>query len=186
VPKTPLPLAVDTQFLYGAPGAGLGGTAELTLEADPNPYPELKGYHFGLVQEKLTPRLVPLTLPEANAAGHAEVAVALNEAPDTSLDLHAVIRVAVSEPGGRPTRKSVTLPVETRPLSIGIKGLFDGNRLAQASDGGFSIIAVDRGGHPVAAPSLHYRLVRERSSYRWYIQNGRANFKVTMRDEQLK
>ena len=186
IPKTPLTIAVDSQFLYGAPGADLGGTADMTIEVDPNPYPQLSGYHFGLVQDKLTPRLVQLSLPTSDARGHAELPIDLAEAPDTSLDLHAVIRVAVSEPGGRPTREALTLPVQTHPFAIGIKPNFDGNQMPERSDGGFAIVAVDRAGQRVAAPHLHYEIVRERTSYSWYLHEGTARFRVTVRDEKVK
>ncbi len=181
----PTTVAVDSQFLYGAPGAGLAGTAELTLEADPKPYPSLAGYQFGRVGDRVTPRLVPLVLPVADAVGKAAVAIDLADVPDTSLDLQATIAVAVSEPGGRPTRKSISLPVASRAFAIGIKPQFANDQLPEKSDGAFDVIAVDRAGAKVAAPTLRYSFVRERVSYRWYLHDGSAQYQLTVRDEKL-
>ena len=52
-PGIPLDLAVDAQFLYGAPAVGLHGEADISISRDENPIAGAGGYSFGLIDEKV-------------------------------------------------------------------------------------------------------------------------------------
>ncbi|WP_431267940.1 MG2 domain-containing protein [Dankookia sp. P2] len=55
VPGQPLAVPLAARFLYGAPGAGLTGSAELRLQAQRSPFAQHKDYVFGLVDEDPPP-----------------------------------------------------------------------------------------------------------------------------------
>ena len=55
--EEPIALAVDGQFLYGAPAAGLKGEAEARIVRDMNPVANAKGYSFGLLDEKFEEKI---------------------------------------------------------------------------------------------------------------------------------
>jgi uncharacterized protein YfaS (alpha-2-macroglobulin family) len=182
----PFELLAQARFLYGPPGAGLSGTAELSLQPDPAPYPQHKGFRFGLVQDSVEAKLEQLEMPATDAAGQARVAVKLPKLPDTTRALRAEIRVAVSEPGGRPTRKSITVPVRTKAYAIGLRPHFEGGRVGDGQTADFDVLAVGPDGTPVAKPGLTWELFEERTTYQWYLQNGRYNYRSSTRDIPVK
>ncbi len=190
-PGHPFDLLVTSRFLYGAPAAGLGGTADVALEEDSDPYPAYKGYHFGLVQESMTGRVKELVLPPGDAEGKAHLTVDLPPQPDTTKPLRATIHVAVSEPGGRPTRKAISIPVRSQPYAIGIKANFGaanarGGQLGEGQTAGFEIVAVDGHGGRLAKSNLTWELLAEHSDFRWYYDGKRYSYRVTERDQSVR
>ncbi|CAK0776565.1 alpha-2-macroglobulin [uncultured Gammaproteobacteria bacterium] len=185
-PGKPFEAVVKARFLYGPPAAGLTGKAEVSLQADPTPYPALRGYSFGLTQETVTPRVLEQKFSATDAEGVSKLAIEVPPAPDTTRPLRAEIRIAVAEPGGRPSRKSLSVPVRTQPYAIGIKPRFDSHRVGEDQDAGFDLLAVDPTGAPIVKDGLAYDLVSEKREYRWFMDHGRYNFRVYTRDQGLK
>lgn len=185
-PGKPFEVLAQARFLYGPPGAGLSGTAEVSLQPDPLPYPQHKGFRFGLAQDNFEARLEQLEMPVTDAQGQARVAVKLPKLPDTTRALRAEIRVAVSEPGGRPTRKAITVPVRTKSYAIGLRPHFEGGRVGEGQEAAFDVLAVGPDGTPLAKPGLNWELVEERTTYQWYLQNGRYNYRSSTRDVPVK
>ncbi len=177
----PFGLTIASRYLYGAPAAGLDGTARVQLEANPNPYPAFAGYRFGLVQETLTARAQDLSVPATDALGVANVPVALPVIPDTTRPLKARFEVAVQEPGGRPTRQTLTVPVRHQPFAIGLKPLFGDNRVGEGQDAAFDVIALTPEGIATDRNDLVAELFEEEYTYQWFIRDGRYAYRTTVR-----
>lgn len=185
VPEESADAIVDARFLYGPPGAGLGGKAEVSLGPDAQPYSEWRGYRFGLARENTTARLVNLEFPTTDETGRARVPVVLPPLPDTTRPLKAEIRVEVTEPGGRPTRARVEIPVRHQPFQIGIKPGFEGGAIAENGLAAFDLVALDPTGTPVAVQGARYELVAEHHQYQWYFEDGQYNYRTIVSEEQI-
>lgn len=185
-PGTPLEVLAKARFLYGPPAAGLDGSAEVALQPDPNPYPQHPGYRFGLAQETVTTKVEEQEFPGTDEAGQAVVSVDLPPLPDTTRPLRAEIRVSVAEPGGRPTRQSVIVPVRTQPFAIGLKPRFEGGRIGEGQAAGFEVLALAPDGTPTARSGLAWELIEEQTTFHWYYADGRYNYRATRRDRSLK
>lgn len=181
VARTPTPVEVDAQFLYGAPGADLRASADLILRMNMNPFEQWKGYQFGLVQEEFRQRRISLKPTRTGADGKATFAVNLDALPDTTRPLAAVVRVSVLEAGGRATVRTIRLPVHGSGPMIGIKPGFSGS-LQENKEGTFEIIAVTPDGKAAPAGNLTYELIREEYRYHWYYRSGRWNYRVTIEE----
>ncbi len=186
VPGQPFEVGVSARFLYGPPAAGLSGTAVAALQEDPAPYPEFHGYHFGLEQEHVTSRVLELAAPLTDAEGKAKLAVELPPSPDTTKPLRAVIRVAISEPGGRPTRKSLSVPVRVQPFAIGIASRSGSERLDEGAAASFEVIAVDALGTRVAKQGLRWELLAEHRDFQWYYDQGHYKYRVNQHDQSVR
>jgi uncharacterized protein YfaS (alpha-2-macroglobulin family) len=178
-------VTVDAQFLYGAPGAGLMVESELILMQDRNPWPEMKGYQFGLVQDEWRPRREPLDPIKTDSKGLAKIPVALPERPDTSLPLKARLRVAVEEEGGRAVSRFVDIPVRASERAIGIRPRFERDWLENGTEAAFDVAVLDRDGNQVAAKGLQYQVYYEHYRYRWYTEDGRWRYRVLIDDEPV-
>jgi len=159
---------VQADFLYGAPAAGLEGEAELTVKADPNPFPKEMGFRFGDVDERISPELEKLELANMDERGRSQVrtTVSLKEVPMAPLT--GELRVSVLEPGGRATGDQLTIPVRLRSRYIGVKPLFTGASAEEGREASFEVITLDPDGARVGAKGLQWRLVKENRRFQWY------------------
>jgi uncharacterized protein YfaS (alpha-2-macroglobulin family) len=176
---------VSARFLYGAPAAGLKVTSELVLMQDMNPYPDFKGYRFGLVQEEWRPRRETLDPAKTDADGHVSVPVYLDEAPDSTRPLKAMVRVSVSESGGRAVSRTANLPVRTGRPVIGVKPRFGDGWLEKGQPANFDIVALDDDGSPTGAADLKYELFYEYHRYHWYVEDRSWQYRVIIEDSPV-
>lgn len=175
-------VAVTGRFLYGPPAAGLKGDADLVLMADPEPFPDFKDYRFGLFEDRVEPQLHDLEFPLTDAAGQASLPVTLPTLPDTTRPLRAVLRVALAEPGGRPVRTTLRLPVRNHDVLIGLRPQFADDTVATGADPQFEVVALDSDGRPQARPGLRWTLLEEKTTYQWYLSEGQQRYRPVTRD----
>ncbi|WP_026619694.1 alpha-2-macroglobulin family protein [Ensifer sp. WSM1721] len=165
---TPIEVAVDGRFLYGAPAAGL--TLEGEISVKPTRESEaFKGYVFGLADEEASEdsRLPLEGLEPLDENGKSVFNVDLTEVPATTQLLNANVTVRMREAGGRAVERSLTLPVKPEGPMIGIKPEFSGD-LAENSVGKFHVIAIGADGAKVSMPGLVWKLVSVERNYQWY------------------
>ncbi len=179
-------LKTVAQFLYGANGANLASEAEARLRVDPAPFKDLKGYHFGLVENEYREELIDLGGGQTDKDGIVEFDLQINEDDSfahTNKPLRAEVTIGVAEPGGRFVKTSKHIPVRTRDLYLGIKPLFEG-RPARRKPANFNIRAVDWRGQPVNAKA-EWILVEEDYHYSWYRRNGRWQYRRDLEETEL-
>ncbi len=185
VPGQPYRLPVAARYLYGAPGAGLTGQAQMRLVIDPTPFPVLAGYRVGLEGETYAPDSKDLKLPETDAQGHATLAIDLARAPDTTHALKAAISVGVNDPSGHAALATTEIPVRPNNALIGIKPAFADNAVDAGTEAGFDVIAVAPDGTRIAMPAK-LRLVRERPDWRLVMHGSLARYETVWRAEPLE
>ncbi|TCH97685.1 alpha-2-macroglobulin family protein [Roseococcus sp. SYP-B2431] len=181
VPGRPLSIPVTARFLYGAPGSGLEGSAELRLTTERSPFPSLQGYLFGLEDESFAPDLITADMPETDDQGRATLELNLARAPDTTRPLRGELGISVEEPGGRATRVSLPLAVAGNPRLVGIRGPQAVNANAEAA---FELVVADPEGRTLAA-ELSLRLVRERPDWRIVLRGGQTRYETVWTDEPV-
>lgn len=178
------PLEISAQFLYGANGADLQGEAEARIRVEPNPFPKLKGYAFGLSEKSFREEFISLGGGATDDKGILRLDLSIGEVGiDTMKPLRAEIKAGVSEPGGRYVQISTRIPVRTQDVYIGIKPKFD-RRPARNKPAGFNIKAVDWQGEPVAM-KVEWTLVKEDYHYNWYRRNGRWQYRSDTTDVEI-
>jgi uncharacterized protein YfaS (alpha-2-macroglobulin family) len=185
VPGRPFTLPATARFLYGAPGAGLTGQAQMRLLVDPAPFPSLAGYRVGLESETYAPDAKDLTVPDTDAQGHTSVAIALPQAPDTTHPLKASVTVGINDPSGHASLATTEIPVRPAGNLIGIKPGFDGDEVNAGAEAGFDVIAVNPDGKRVGL-NARLRLVRMRPDWRLVMHGNLARYETVWRDEPLE
>jgi alpha-2-macroglobulin len=184
VAGTPLAIPLSARFLYGAPGEGLTGQAELRLRVEPEPFPAFRGFRFGVEGEIFEPDLLTFDIPATDRDGRTTLAVTLPRAPDTTRALTAEIAVALAEPGGRESRARLDVPVRARGPLVGIRPLFEGGAVNENAEAGFELALVSPEGRAIAG-RLALRLVRERPEWRIVMRGRLARYETVWRDEAV-
>ena len=174
----PATVAVDGQYLYGAPAAGLGveGSVRIKTTRQWDAYP---GYSFGLAEEQT--ETVTRTLdavPDLDSSGKVQVPVVLTGAPATTQLLTASVIMRVREPGGRAVERDVDLKVRPERMVIGIKSEASEAQVAENSTAGFRVIAVTPDGSQVEVAGLKWRLIRVERNYQWYRTGDRWSYEA--------
>jgi alpha-2-macroglobulin len=174
--KVPAKIAVAGRFLYGAPAADLDleGEVNVAVAKERTGFP---GYEFGIADEEVEATTQPLeNLPATDAAGKANVSVALEQLPASTHPLEAQIAVRMAEPGGRAVEHTITLPVTASGPMIGVKPLFSGRSLADGANAAFDVVVVAPDGAAMAQRALHYALLRIDTHYQYYKRDGSWNY----------
>lgn len=171
-PGQPIAATVTGRFLYGAPAAGLGGEADLTIMRDDRPVASLPGYQFGLADDRVEQQVQTLTLPDADSAGRAMISDTLKAPKATSAPLRAILRAGLFDPAGRIVQDTVEVRLRTLPLLLGIKPRFDDGQAPEDQPALFDIQTVTPDGHGVATQNLAWRLIREQHTYDWFQTSG--------------
>ncbi|TPG46936.1 alpha-2-macroglobulin family protein [Roseomonas nepalensis] len=180
----PLVLPVGARFLYGAPGAGLTGSAEMRLAVDPEPFEAWKGWRFGLAEEPFDGGLQAFEIGETDAAGRGSVALALPNLPDASRPLRAEVTVTMAEPGGRGSKAAATVPVRSASPFVALRPAFRDGSVDDGAEAVVEAALVSPTGEALAG-TLRMRLVRERPSWRMAVVGGAARYETVWRDEAV-
>ncbi|WP_338661999.1 alpha-2-macroglobulin [Pararoseomonas sp. SCSIO 73927] len=180
----PLQLPVEARFLYGAPGAGLTGQAEMRLAVDPEPFEAWKGWRFGLAEEPFDGGLQTIDVPELDADGKGSVPLTLPNLPDTSRPLRAEVVVTMAEPGGRGSRATAAVGVRSANPFVALRPAFSGGSV---DDGGEAVVEaalVSPTGQALSG-RLRARLVRERPSWKLTRIDGVSRYATVWQDEPV-
>lgn len=188
-------IGINADFLYGAPAADLDGEGEMTVKLDPSPFPALPGYVFGDPDEKFNPEVVKLDVPAMDEKGKSEATARLDDKIDHLAPLLGETRIAVLEPGGRPTTETLSVPIRTRNGYVGVRPALGDRELPpwygkkdfaffvpEGHEAAFEIVAVDAGGKRVARAGLQWRIERIHRTYQWFQdQDGRWRWQTNDR-----
>ena len=169
------PITANVRFLYGAPGADLPVEGNVRVEADPNPFPDLKGFAFGRHDEQFRESTFDLAPANTDAAGRAVISLdpRAAENADSSRPLRLRAVMAAIEPGGRAVRDDVRVAYRPEARYVGIKPAFDDRSSKEGETASFEVVSVDRTGAMKSA-NINWRLVRIDWKYDWYREGGGA------------
>ena len=179
-------IVIDSQFLYGAPGAGLEGEAEARIRIDPKPFKQFSEYAFGAKGEVFEERLITLGTGVTDGAGKLPLSLDLkSQRIKTSHPLRAEITVGVSEPGGRYVRDSLFIPIRTQETYLGLKPEFSYRRAPRNKPVEIKVISVNRSGESVSQ-DVTWTLYSEDWDYQWFREGGRWKYRRDKRDEVIE
>jgi len=171
-PGDPLKLAVEADYLYGAPASGNRFTARLTLAPDQHPVDAHKDFYFGDPTIELPKEAKDAIDTELDEHGKLEQDIDLGDAKKPSAPVAAMVSGSVYESGGRTVTRTLKRTVWPADALVGVRPLFD---LKDGSDArsraGFEMIRSAANGDLVAGQKLKMTLVREHRDYRWVYDN---------------
>lgn len=180
--------AVDVvaRYLYGAPGAGLSLSAELSLSAaSRTPVRGLEDYAVGLADEKIEPVTKSIEeIEPTDAEGRSVVAVTLPETEATRPQ-EATIKVRINEEGGRAVERTVKLPVMLSAPVVGVRKLFEDSSLAAGSIAQFAVVAANPDGSRLARSGVVWTLSRIERNWQWFFNDGRWNYEASRQTRRV-
>ncbi|MCA0400520.1 MAG: alpha-2-macroglobulin family protein [Proteobacteria bacterium] len=164
---------VDVRYLYGAPGAELSISGDVTIRrAAGSAIPGFEGYTVGLSDEPVEPVKSEIEATTTDEKGKASLSIALNE-PTTNLPLEAEFIVSASESGGRAVNRAVTLPILPKGMAVGIKPLFSEGEIGEGGTAKFGVILATGQGKRLARQGLKWQLNKISRNYQWFYKDGR-------------
>jgi uncharacterized protein YfaS (alpha-2-macroglobulin family) len=185
-PSESITASVAGAFLYGAPAAGLHAQGDLRVVRDFSPIPNLPGYQFGLVDDKVDDIDQSLTLADADDKGNVKLSAPVPALPQTSVPLKAILTAGLFEPSGRYVSDQTEIPIRTGNPLIGVKPLFADGQVQDGVPAVFDIAAFDSAGTQEARTGLTWTLVREDQIYDWFqVSGSNWTFHYTTEDHQI-
>jgi hypothetical protein len=163
----PFGATIDARYLFGMPGANLAVEGEVVMETTPN-LPDFPGFRFGLGDEEVKRDREPLGDGiTTDDAGKATLSARLPRMEDTTRPLSARLQVRVAEPGGRAVERTATVPVLPGTPLIGVKPLFEGDRVGEGETATFEAIAVAADGRTRRGQTLTWQVLRLETRWIW-------------------
>jgi uncharacterized protein YfaS (alpha-2-macroglobulin family) len=176
---------LHADWLYGAPGGGLGAEVTGKLEIAADAFSKLKGWRFGRHDEKFMAEEVTFPEQTTDAEGNATIASSVGR-KSSSHPLQLRIETAVFESGGRPNPgTALVLPVVTAPFHIGLRPQFEGGRVLNGTVAAIEVQAFDRAGTVAGDRKLRWQLIEEHWHYLWSREDGHWRTKVSVDDRPL-
>lgn len=183
-PAEPIPLSLTGRWLYGAPAAGLVGEVELLVRPAETPFPDLRGFAFGLAEESFLPQGTPPVDFETDEKGRASVAIGLESPPQTSKLLEALVRARLFDLDGRPVTAETVVPLAGPSRAIGLRAAFPG-ALAEGAEARFEAVLVDARGRVGGPARLGWELFFEERDWIWFQRGGRFEYEEVVRDRAV-
>lgn len=168
-------LAVQGDYLYGAPAAGnrLLGVAQ--FERNKNPLPQkLPGFEFGTFDEDSQKTRNELGESTLDDAGHADIDIDLGPASGKHSPYTVRATLSLLESGGRPVIRNIERTLWPDPVLLGIRPLFAGDYAREGSLAQFEVVRSDADGKLHGAKALPVRLFRENRDYYWRFDDQRG------------
>jgi alpha-2-macroglobulin len=167
-PGDKLQLAVQGDYLYGAPAAGNRFSARLALSNDAHPLDMHKDYYFGDPTLELPKEARDVVDASLDASGKLAQAIDVLGETKAQAPIAAVLSGSVYESGGRSVTRTLKRTVWPADALVGLRPLFDPKDGANANGRvGFELIRANDKGELLAAQGLKLSLVREQRSYHW-------------------
>lgn len=167
---------VSGRFLYGPPASDLALEGEVIVRPAAR-VPGYEGYRFGLADELVTQVRGELaSLPRTDDKGEAVITAALPQVSKTARPLEAKVVVRLAEPGGRTIERTTTLPVDLGLQRIGVKPLFENDRLGEGETAQFDVVLLGADGKPAGTNGLKWTLKRVDTRWQWYSRDGNWNY----------
>ena len=171
-PGEALKLAVEADYLYGAPASGNRFTARLTLAADQHPVDAHKDFYFGDPTIELPKEAKDVVDDKLDEHGKLDSDIELGDAAKPAAPIAALVSGSVYESGGRTVTRTLKRTVWPADALVGVRPLFD---LKDGSDAraraGFEVMRANADGDLIAGEHLKLTLVREHRDYRWTFDN---------------
>ncbi|MCR9124886.1 MAG: alpha-2-macroglobulin family protein [Rhodobacteraceae bacterium] len=173
-----IPLGVQADYLFGAPGADLPveGTVSLRPAQTVDGWP---GFRFGRHDAENTPVSAYFGDVRTDASGGAQVPVTLPRGPVEGQMTEARFTVRVAEGTGRPVEREVVAPVAPDTPVIGLRPIFR-DVVPEGGSASFEVVALAPDLTPLAMP-VRWTLNRVETRYEWYQLYGEWNWEPTTR-----
>lgn len=175
-PGQPAPIDLAARYLYGAPGAGLSVSGEVTVAAaSASGIKGLDGYTTGLDDETVEASTAEIEQSATtDAQGRASLQVPVQDvAAPRATEARIVLRVA--EDGGRAVERSLTLPILPKGPVVAVRKNFSG-QLGEGANATFDVVLADPTGKRLVNANVVWRLSKIERRYQWYNSDGRWGY----------
>ncbi|WP_415830269.1 alpha-2-macroglobulin family protein [Bordetella flabilis] len=183
-PGQALKIAVQGDYLYGAPAAGNRMLASFTVKRERQALPvQWPGFIFGDVADDRIRHYEELPESQLDDHGKGEIDVDLSGQKAAS-PLQVRVSASLLESGGRPVVRSLSRSVWPAASLVAVRPLFDGDVAQENTPAGFEAVRLDAQGNIVPLAQAQMRLFREDRQYYWRYDEQRGwNSGYTETDE---
>ncbi len=176
-----IPLAVEAQYLFGAPASGLAYTLTAELSRR-DPAPEgFAAFTFGHPGRRFAPVKEPFASGTLDAEGRAPASFSLPDLGTPPSGIQMAFRAEVTEKGGRPVSTTLRLPYDPYPAYAGINGS-DLQNCRTDSTYKVPVAVVDAGGRAAAGRKLKATVYWNRHAW-WWDYGDRNEYLMRYKDD---
>lgn len=166
-------VAVQGDYLYGAPAAGNRLLGSVASERAPIPFgKEWPGFIVGDFNDDANKKRSEIEETALDDAGKGEVDVPFESGANSVMKVRASF--SLLESGGRPVVRSIERQWWPAPAMIAVRPLFDSHVSRENALAEFELVRLDSAAKIQGIAQAPYRLVREDRQYYWRYESGRG------------
>jgi len=172
---------VNSQYLFGTPGAGLAGETNLTLKNYEVSFKKYKGYIFTNPLDTVSDVSERIEEYSLDENGNIDLEWKLPKVEKILSGLNLEIETKVYEKGGRNVMKKVIVPVSYYNRFVGIKRP-DSTYLQIGSSINLKTVLLTKEGLPISGSKLKYRIYKN-NYYWWWDYNNQEDFRRNFKSD---
>ncbi|MCK5924515.1 MAG: hypothetical protein KAG10_01335, partial [Methylococcales bacterium] len=169
-----LTIPVSGRYLYGVPAAQNRLNSKIRIKKNRQPIKRLKGYYFGLEDEKFNTRLEELGEIRLDAKGQANLTVnsVWSDVKNTPMAIKVIS--SLFETGGRPVTRSIDYTSWPQKTLIGIRPQIALSDIPDSSEISFDIVKSTSKGKLQGNTEVVAKLIKEQRDYYWEYSNSQG------------
>lgn len=175
-------IAVQGDYLYGAPAAGNKLKATRVMKLERHPLAAYKNYYFGNPADEKQLKRKTLDEIKLNEKGGGFLDIE-PVATDIASTLKLAVIASLSEPGGRVVTRTIEETYWPAQRLIGIAPSFNSDVVERDSEAQFDIVRVNPQGERLAGEGLSATLIKEDYEYFWEYNEAEGWVRKETRNE---
>lgn len=182
-PTQPTNFSVQAQYLDGGAAPDTPGELRVSVAAAAMPFPAFPAFSFGLVDENVQPIATEPVRFTTDPSGKVVLPVKFTAPPLATKPLEAKVTARLFDAGGRTAVHSVSIPVASQNLILGIHpapGPVFADQTAH-----FEVIALSPDGARQEKAGAGWEILRQESAPSWDWNGTRFVFRPTVRNTHV-
>ncbi len=175
--------AVQAQYPDGAAAPDTPGELKVSVATAAMPFPAFPAFSFGLVDENVQPTATEPVRFTTDPSGKAVLPVKVTAPPLATKPLEATVTARLFDAGGRTAQHSVSIPVVSQNLILGIRAAPGPVFADQTAH--FEVIAVSPDGARQEKAGAGWEILRQESAPSWDWNGTRFVFRPIVRNTHV-
>ena len=165
-------VALQSDYLYGAPAAKLAVSAQLNLTPVRRLFTQRPAYVFGHYGDATVKKV--LQVKATNDQGQALITLPANLLNNIDPNQAHWLKVTagVTEPSGREVRARLQLPVLNHDSWVGVRVNDEAQGFDRDANIAFNLLNISAADTAINAGKIHYKVIEEDWDYHWYYNNS--------------
>ena len=161
-------IALQSDYLYGAPATELAVSAQLNLTPVRRLFAQRPAYVFGHYGDETVKKVIKVKATDDQGQALIKIPADLLNKIDPNQAHSLKVTAGVTEPSGREVRTRLQMPVLNHASWVGVRVNNEAQGFDRDASIAFNLINISSADTAISAGKIHYKVIEEDWDYHWY------------------